>query len=84
MEGPITNNGIHPITGKGYKMVEKGVAGSAKASTPQASQVAAAGATETGASGKHMQNGTNPPPLPQKTMAEMMYPEKLGLRGEKA
>lgn len=81
MEGPITSNGIHPITGKGYKVIDKGVAGAAVASTPQVAQIAAAGAIETGASGKAVVKPASPT-LPQKTMAETMYPKMLGLRGK--
>lgn len=74
--GPITHNGIHPITGKAVTVVKEGVAGSAKAATPKASQIAGEGAKHQDASGTRLKEGKQ-----EKSMAQVMYPQKLGIRG---
>lgn len=73
-EGPITKNGIHPITGKSTVVLKEGVAGSAKPAPPAASQVAAAGAVAG-------DDGKKKAAVQEKSMAETFYPKKLGLRG---
>lgn len=76
-DGPITKNGIHPITDKGTTKV--GTAGAAKPSTPKTAQVAGEGATPGAPGGKHLQAGKQ-----EKSMADTMYPKKIGLKGVSA
>lgn len=74
--GPITHNGIHPITHQRPTIASEGKKGHEKAAPPKEGEKAAAGAKETGASGEHKPVGKQ-----EKSMAEIMYPKKLGLRG---
>lgn len=75
-QGPITHNGIHPITGKAAKVIPQGTKGAETHHAPKAAQVAAAGAKTGGAEGKHIAEGKD-----QKSMASVFYPKAPGLRG---
>lgn len=74
--GPITKNGIHPITHIATTVVKEGVAGAAKPATPKAAQIPAAGANPGSPGGKHLMAGKQ-----EKSMADTMYPKTVGLKG---
>lgn len=90
--GPITQNGIHPISKT--RVIPKGTAGAKREDSPKPSQAAAAGAKSTTA--PHMQPKDGKPVAPaqgaevksggstaeeQKGLGTKFYPKVLGLRG---
>lgn len=56
-EGPITKNGVHPITHQGAKVHKMGHHGAETHAQPKESEKAKAGAKEHGAEGKHPHAG---------------------------
>lgn len=85
-EGPITKNGIHPITHQKPTVKAIGHKGSEREAKPKATEVAKEGAKPVGG-GKHMQVGKTAKPMEGKvaaaeTLANKFYPTKLGLRGQ--
>jgi hypothetical protein len=76
--GPITKNGIHPITGKLTTIERAPENGKPNESPPKASMVTAKGANPGGPGGK--KGPAKVDVLPQKTMAEMLYPKSVGMK----